>query len=195
MPLPETIRVKLSSEAVGAIAITPVVNQELPLTELLQVLLAAAGFDAARVRDLLERGTVVSGASRYRWQGISAEEHEVQAALARFPQSDPALTFDGAKCLKAVLVGRGSRLELPAEVAVRRRFLRRRSFWDALLAECGASEYREYSYRERADLFVQTLDDARRERLRAAAGLLAYSALEQQIRQSVFVQVELWTRR
>ncbi|HBY63187.1 MAG TPA: hypothetical protein DEH78_25475 [Solibacterales bacterium] len=195
MALPPTLRVKLSSEAAGAIAITPVVSQDLALSELLQVLLAAAGYDVARVRDLLERGSVVNGATRYRWQGFQAEESDLAAALAQFPRSDPSLLFNAAKCTRAVLRGRAARVELTAQTAGRRRILRRRSYWDALLAECAAPEYREYSYRERADLFVASLDAGRAARLREAAKLLAYSALEQQIRCGAFDHVELWARR
>jgi hypothetical protein len=43
MPLPQTVRVKLSSEAAGAITITPVLLQELPVGELIEHVLGLAG--------------------------------------------------------------------------------------------------------------------------------------------------------
>ena len=68
MPLPQTVRVKLSSEAAGAITITPVLLQELPVGELIGHVLGLAGKDEARIREILFRGTLVSGASRFRWE-------------------------------------------------------------------------------------------------------------------------------
>ena len=62
MSLPETVRVKLSSEAADYVSLTPVVVQELPLRELVEHMLGITGKDEARVRDLLLRGTLVSGA-------------------------------------------------------------------------------------------------------------------------------------
>jgi len=72
MPLPEKIRVKLSSEAAESIALTPVVVQEMALRELIEHVLGVTGKDEARIRDLLLRGTLVSGASRFRWPGWEA---------------------------------------------------------------------------------------------------------------------------
>ena len=41
--LPQTVRVKLSSEAAEAIAMTPVVVQELPVRELIEHMLGVTG--------------------------------------------------------------------------------------------------------------------------------------------------------
>ena len=71
MPLLDTIRVKLSSEAAEYVSITPVVVQEMPVRDLVEHMLGITGKDEARVRDLLLRGTLVSGASRFRWTGWS----------------------------------------------------------------------------------------------------------------------------
>ena len=69
MALPPTVRVKLSSEAAESISLTPVIVQEMPLRELIEYMLGVAGKDEGRIRELLLRGTIVSGASRFRWSG------------------------------------------------------------------------------------------------------------------------------
>src|SRR5579863_235688 len=73
MSLPETVRVKLSSEAAGYVSVTPVVVREMPTRDLVELMLGITGKDEARVRDLLLRGTLVSGASRFRWTGWEAD--------------------------------------------------------------------------------------------------------------------------
>ena len=73
MALPRRVRVKLSSEAAESISITPVVVQEMPVRELVEHMLGVTGKDEARIRELLLRGTLVSGASRFRWAGWEAE--------------------------------------------------------------------------------------------------------------------------
>ena len=93
MPLPETIRVKLSSEAADYVSLTPVVVQEIPLRDLVEHMLGVTGKDEARVRDLLLRGTLVSGASRFRWTGWEADIESVRVLLAAFPDPDPARAF------------------------------------------------------------------------------------------------------
>src|SRR5215470_933605 len=107
MPLPSTVRVKLSSEAAGSISLTPVVVQEIAMRDLLEHILCITGKDEGRVHELLLRGSLVSGASRFRWQGWEAEAQAVRELLATFPDPDPARGFDAARCNRALL--RGSR--------------------------------------------------------------------------------------
>ena len=59
MPLPQTVRVKLSSEAAEAISLTPVVVQDLPTIELIEHILGITGKDEPRIRDVLLRGADV----------------------------------------------------------------------------------------------------------------------------------------
>src|ERR1035438_8165903 len=93
MALPQTVRVKLSSEEAGAISITPVVVQELPVRDLLEHLLGGTGKDVPRIREFLRRGTLVSGASRFRWAGWEADAESVMELLASFPDADPSRPF------------------------------------------------------------------------------------------------------
>ena len=65
MALPPTVRVKLSSEAAEAISLTPVVVQELAIRDLIEHVLGVAGKDEARLCEILLRGTLVSGGSRF----------------------------------------------------------------------------------------------------------------------------------
>ena len=93
MALPPTVRVKLSSEAAESISITPVVVQEMPVGELVEYMLGVTGKDEARIRELLLRGSLVSGASRFRWTGWDAGLENLRELLATFPDPDPSRPF------------------------------------------------------------------------------------------------------
>lgn len=82
MALPGRIHVKLSTEAAGWIALTPVVVQEMSIAELAEVIVKVTGRDAERVRAILKRGSFTGGATRFRWEPVIAEAGEVEALLA-----------------------------------------------------------------------------------------------------------------
>jgi hypothetical protein len=196
MPLPQTVRVKLSSEAAGAITITPVLLQELPVGELIEHVLGLAGKDEARIREILFRGTLVSGASRFRWEGFRTEAEELRQALAAFPDPDPSLAFAAARCAHAVLRGGRQAIEIPREAAGRKGLLPRATFWDALMeAVADGADYDGYSYRNRADRYTHEFSSAGIERVRAAAGSLRYNTLRDQIRTVAFTSAELYAAR
>lgn len=183
MALPETVRVKLSSEAAGAISITPVVIREMPLRELVELMLVAVGKDSARIRELLLRGSLVSGASRFRWSGWTAGIAEIDALLATFPNPDPARAFTPDRCVRAVLSSPAARIDLPREAGLKRRLFARGTFWEELmrLAEAGEIEYVEYSYRDRADRYRIRLNSAGLAVLREHSRSLVYSTLQAQV--------------
>ena len=197
MALPQRVRVKLSSEAAGAISITPVVVQELPLCELVEHMLGAAGKDQARIAEMLRRGTLLVGASRFRWEGWEADPESLRELLATFPDADPARAFAAGNCLRAVLCGGRQRLELPREALARKPLWRRTSYWDLLmeLVSARAPAYGGYSYRDRADRYVRAFDDAEIARLRAAAGAVRFNTLRDQIRLVAFREAELHVAR
>ena len=201
MPLPETIRVKLSSEAADYVSLTPVVVQEIPLRDLVEHMLGVTGKDEARVRDLLLRGTLVSGASRFRWTGWEVDTESVRALLAAFPDPDPARPFSAGQCTRAVLRGPRQPITIPRDAAERRgviaSVLRRKSFWDHLMsiAECTAPRYGGYSYRDRADVYHLPLPAPDLKRIREAARLIRYTALQAQIRNSPIESAELYVAR
>ncbi len=153
MALPHTVRVKLSSEAAEAISLTPVVVQELPIRELLEHVLGVTGKDEARIGELLLRGSLVSGASRFRWQGWEPDREAVRELLRTFPDPDPSRAFAAAKCVRAVLRGGRQPIDLPREVASSKGLFERRTFWDVLMevAALQAAGYAGYSYKERRD--------------------------------------------
>ncbi len=181
--LPNTVRVKLSSEAAGAISITPVVVRDMPIHELIDFMLAATGKDAARVRDLIQRGNLVSGASRLRWEGWNASPSSIEGILAAFPDPEPHRPLDPSRCVRATLRSAAGAVDLTREAASRRRLLRRRSFWDAVLAsaDVASARYLEYSYRERCDRYRQPLDAGASARLRSEASLISYSTVAAQV--------------
>src|SRR5882724_1861433 len=115
MPLPPTVRVKLSSEAAEAISLTPVVVQELAVCDLLEHILGVTGKDEARIGELLLRGTLVSGASRFRWQGWEADRDAMRTLLATFPDPESARPFVAANCVRAMLRGGRQAIDLPRD--------------------------------------------------------------------------------
>lgn len=197
MSLPPTVRVKLSSEAAGAISITPVVVRDMPARELIEMMLPATGKDTDRVRDMLDAGSIVSGASRLRWVGIEASAAAVDEILATFPDPDPAIPFAPSRCMLAVLLGPYARIELARETASRRRFLSRSSFWDRLIeiARVAGARYYDYSYRDRADCFRVALDRHAISTLRHATRLLPYPALARQVESAALDHADLYVLR
>ena len=197
MALPQTVRVKISSEAAGAITLTAVVAQELPVRELVEHMLGVAGKDEPRIREILLRGTLVAGASRFRWAGWEAGPEDLRALLATFPDPDPSLPFDPARCFRAVLRGGRRAIEIPRDAAARTGLFRRAAFWDMLMeiAVSGGAVYSGYSYRDRADLYVRNFAANEVERLRAASQALRYSTLRDQIEVTAFGMAELYAIR
>lgn len=201
MTLPDTVRVKLSSEAAEYVSLTPVVVQEMPVRELVEHMLGITGKDEARIRDLLLRGTLVSGASRFRWTGWEADGAGLRSLLTTFPDPNPSLPFDPERCVRAVLRGPRQPIDVARQAALRRgliaSILRRRSFWDALIeaAGTGVPAYNGYSYRDRADVYQLPLTGSAAQRIRDAARLVRYTALEMQIRNAQIQSVEFYVPR
>ena len=197
MALPATIRVKLSSEAAESIALTPVVVQELPVRDLVEHMLSVTGKDEARIRELLLRGSLVSGASRFRWTGWQADPDSVRDLLATFPDPDPSRPFRVAACVKAVLRGGRSPIEIPRQAVSAKTLFQRQTFWDALMevACAGAMQYAGYSYRERTDRYTREITTAEMQRIRDAAELVKFSTLRDQIRTVAFLSAELHVTR
>src|SRR5216684_2304464 len=197
MSLPDSVRVKLSSEVAESISITPVVLRDIPIRELIEHMLGITGKDATRLHELLLRGTLVSGASRFRWTGWDADREAIQSLLATFPDPDPQRPFAAELCVRAALRGPGRRIEIPREIGARKPFFRRSTFWDTLMGVAASSEarYVDYSYRERADRYSAALSLAALERLRESAKLVKYSTLQQQIRQTNLESVDLFVTR
>ena len=197
MALPDRIAVKISSEAAGSISITPVVRQEFAVAQLVEQILRVTGKDAGRVRDVLRQGTVIQGASRFRWEALHVSLEEVSGVLASFPDPDPGRPFDARRCVRARLVGGRSPIELERGAVSRRRLFRRRSFWDAVLEAAGSVTlaYHGYSYADRADMYYGELAAEALELLRDQAGLLPYSSLAEVVRLYSFSRLELWVER
>lgn len=187
---------KISSEGIESAALTPVVAQEMATEELVRLMLGVTGKDAERVRELLARGSLVSGASRFRWTGVEADAAEVASFLTRYPDSDPSIRFDASRCTTVILKGAGTRpLPVDREAGMKKRTFRRRSFWDELLALVDSPAYVEYSHKERVDVFRQRLGTEAQRRLKEAAKLIAYSSYERQVADAPFDTVDLHVPR
>jgi hypothetical protein len=191
VPLPETLRVKLSSEAAEAISITPVVVQEMSLREVLNHMLGLTGKEENRIRELLLRGTMVSGGSRFRWEGFDAPIDDLRRLLSTFPSPEPGRAFAREQCVRVILRGGPSAVEIVREAAARKPLLKRSSFWDLLMQLAGDGlEYRTYSYAERADIYHMPLTEESVSLLRQRASLLRYSGLRIQVRRTAFDRIE-----
>ncbi len=75
--------------------------------------------------------------------GFNIEERELAGLLARFPDADPSREFRGADCT-LVAIESGQKPPRPAgeirrEAVSRPGLFRRRTFWDALLAEAASA--------------------------------------------------------
>ena len=195
--LPATIRVKLSSEDAGAISVSPVVVRDMPTSELVELMLGFTGKNVPRVQELLLRGTLVSGASRFRWTGWQADAEGIEQMMATFPDPEPARPLSATRTVRAVLRGSTARVEVTREAGARRKMFRRRSFWDGLVQAAGAApaQYVGYSYRDRADVYKVPLSSELVASLRDAAGLLVYTTLTGQIRNAAFDSLELYVER
>jgi hypothetical protein len=189
--------VKLSSEAAEAISLTRVVIQDMAVRELLDVLLGVAGKDVERLQELLLRGSVVSGASRYRWEGWPVETGELNGLLAAFPDPEPQRPFDPAVCVRAILQTARGGIDIPRDAASRRSLLRRKNFWDLLLRVVAGAplEYRTYSFRERADVYEAPLTVEDNRALREAAPLLSYATLRDRVASYEIRSVAMLTSR
>ena len=197
MALPQTVKVKLSSEAAESISLTPVVVQEFAIRDLVEQLLGVAGKDEARIGELLLRGSVVSGASRFRWQGWEADRDAVRELLATFPDPDPSRLFAAADCVRAILRGGRLPIELPREAASQKGMFQHETFWDVLMkvAAAGKPDYAGYSYRARCDRYMRQLSLTEADQIRAAGESVKYSTVREQIRTAAFSQVELFVVR
>lgn len=197
MALPESIIVKISTEAAGAITLTPVVAREMTILELVDEIVSVTAKDAPRLDSILRRGSFVSGGSRFRWTPLAPEASDIEALLAAFPDPEPSRPFERQRCVRAVICGDGWRTPIERDAGARRRIWKRRSFWDELMsAAAGAAlEYAGYSYRERADVYRMAVPAALSAHLRDCAGLLPFDSMAARIRSGAIVRLEFCVPR
>lgn len=197
MALPHHIAVKLSSEAAEAVALTPVVVQQIPVREFIETLLGVAGKDEARLQEILKRGSLTAGATRYRWAGFDVQREELDRVLREFPDPEPARAFAAQACTQVTLVAGARRVEIQRDAGAKRRLLRRTSYWDVLLEVAVAAEprYHTYSYRHQADQYQAALTEPASQRLHQEASRLAYSSLITQVTRATWTRLELLVPR
>ncbi len=195
MVLPPEVLVKISSEAAGSIAMTEVSVQSLPIRDLVEQMLGLTGKDTGRLQEILKRGSFVAGESRLRWQAFDAAAADLAPVLATFPDPEPERLFDPARCFHVLLLAGRERLDIPRKVGVKRRLFRRRGFWEALM-ELGASAgYVGYSYKLRCDHYRMRIDVSQLAKVQAAAVLLRYQKLRQNVRRSAYDTAEFFVHR
>ncbi len=192
MALPEIVLVKISTEAAGAITLTPVVAREMTLLELVDEIVSVTAKDAPRLDAILRRGSFVTGGSRLRWTPLAPEAEDIKALLAAFPDPDPGRPFEQQRCIRAVICGDGWRTPVDRDAGARRRIWKRRSFWDELMSAAagGALEYAGYSYRERADVYRMAVSSALSSHLRDCAALLPFDSMAAKVRSGAILRLE-----
>lgn len=199
MPLPDSIPVKYSEDDAQFISIRPLVRQSFRPAELIDMIVSVTGKDSERVTQILRSGTIVFNSYRYWWDTLDPESAALSEILAKYPDAQPSRAFHAEDCTEAILESPGTpprpSLRLRREVAAKKRILRSRSFWNALmdLARQHAPTYREYSYAHRADIYALAFDapaivrltqDAARHAPRA---LRAKLAILPKIAQAIFI--------
>lgn len=195
--LPETIRVRLSSEDAGGVSLTPVVSRDMRLAEVVELMLDVTGRDLVRLRSLLLRGSLVAGATRYRWDAVRATDEQLQELLAGLPDAEPQRPFAPERCTEVLWEGPGFKTRTSSQALARRRFLRRRSFWDVLAEAAGAGGalYAGFHHRERADRYRIDVGPEMAAVLQRHAGLLTHRALEARIRSGSVRRIEFLVGR
>jgi hypothetical protein len=174
--LPETIVVKYTEEEAEYLSMRPVVRQTFRAAELVDMIVRVSGKDSERVQQILRSGTIVFHSFRYWWQGFEPD-------VAAYPDSDAARSFRSEDCTEIILESSGSparhSLRVMREEASKRRVLRTRSFWDALIDFTKASvpRYREYSYALDGDIYTVALTAEQTARLARDASRYAPRAL------------------
>jgi hypothetical protein len=197
MSLPERVRIKVLSDAAGFLDVTRVSHQEVPFAQVLDLVVAVAGLDAARVAAILRAGAAVSGGYRYRWPPLVASESEIAPLLENFPKPDPRRPFDASRCLLARVRAGVETIELPREMAARRRRSQLETFWDHLMAVCAGHPpaYAGYSYRDAADLYTLDLTSDMERGLRQAGPLLAVDRVAEQITGLPLEKITFYVKR
>lgn len=197
MSLPERVRVRLISDDAGYISSARVVQREFTMPELLEALLAVAGKDVERLRQLLQVGSISVGGYRHRWEPLRADAADIAPLLARFPDPQPDRPFAADRCVFASITAGVETLEVTREQADRRTLLRRQSFWTVLMEIAAARppRYQTYSYHYRADVYLLEPTSEEQNLLREAAPLLRLDRLEERIRLQPIRKITLLVNR
>ena len=176
---------------------TPVARREMPAAELIEQILAVTGKNPKRILEILSRGTFVGGASRFRWETITATEAELATQLDQFPDAEPERPFDAERCNLIVMRGHRVAVSLSRDVASQKRLFKKRSFWDVLLPALGAlsPSYQRYSYSERTDVYGVRLTLDSVGELLENAKLLKYSSIIEQLNYLDATNAELFVER
>ena len=199
MALPENVAVRYTEDEAEYLSLRPVVRQTFRIAELVDMIVSVTGLDRVRVAQIMRSGAVVYHGYRYWWNGFEVLGSDLDAALSGYPAAEPSRVFDPAACSVVIFESGGAPprrlVEVSREAGGRRRFLRWRSFWGALmeLAKERGPAYVEYSYARRADMYSLELgaDDVARlaveiER-RASRGLRAQLRILPDVARVLFV--------
>ena len=163
MALPEQISVRYTEADAGYVSVRPVITQSFRLHELADMVVNAAGKDAAAVQKIFASGSVIYNGYRYWWHEIPAELAEVEALLAKFPDNDPSREFEPATAVAALFeIGGGAQrtvVEIQREETSEKKLFGKTTPWNVLLENISSfpARYEKYSHSRRADLYRVSL--------------------------------------
>ena len=163
MPIPEQIPVRYAEDDAGYVTMRPVVKQTFRLNELAIWWSASSG----KIPRAFNRSCAAVRSSItaiiYWWDPLTAEQPEIEALLAGFPDDDPSRLFNPANVTAVLLESRGGTqrnlVEITANEAAGKKLFAHTSSWDVLMqfAAGHTPRYEKYSHGRRADLFRLTL--------------------------------------
>ncbi len=195
--IPESVRVRVMSDGAAYVDANRVGHTEIPFAKLLEMVVAVAGLDSARIPTILRAGTVTIGENRYRWDPITVDAAAIAPLLDAFPKPDPSRAFDASRCLLARIRAGVETIDLPRDMATRKRSRDGITFWDALMdtAASRAPQYSTYSFRDGADLYTLDLSADDERLLRDAAPLLAIARTAEQVASLPLERVTFYVKR
>jgi hypothetical protein len=108
-----------------------------------------------KLAKVLQRGSLISGASRLRWDGFAVEEDEIEAAVVALPGDDPTIAFDIGRCSTIRFRGYQTTFEILRKDAIRKGLLHRKSLLDLVgdLSGKHPPQYKRFDYQRGEDIF------------------------------------------
>lgn len=173
----------MSSEDAGAISMSPVQHRDVAALDLVTWIVSVTGKDAARISEILARGSFVLGLTRMRWEPVNTAD-DLLPILESLPDDWPERPLDENKVREIVISSGLRQIPISGEAARARRWLRGTSFLRVWLSS-GAlpvPRYERYDYRETADRYQAQISSQSEPAFLEAVELLPVAVLRRSLR-------------
>ena len=180
------------------ISITPVVVQEMPIRELVEHMLGVTGKDEARMRELLLRGTLVSGASRFRWADGKPMDRRYSRSAGYLSRSRPRRALRAGAFVRPSCAAGRQAIEIPRGGRVAQAAVPARQFWQALMQAkpaAGGCATRRIPTKSMLTCTRGAGPPRQWSACAPARDLVTYSALRDRVRTEPFTSVEFYVER